>query len=253
MLFPKAEVFSTPKPEKLLHLLLSIATQQGDLVLDSFAGSGTTGAVANKMGRRWIMVELGDHCETHIVPRLKKVIDGEDQGGISKAVNWQGGGGYRYYRLAASLLKKDNWDNWIINPEYNAEILSEAMCKLMGYSYAPSQDIFWQQGQSTENNYIYVTTGTLSHDQLKRISNEVSNKHSLLICCCGFQSEYAKSFDNLTLKKIPQAVLHQCEWDQNDYSFNINVLPDKDAEQQAATNQAESDAVESGEDDFQQD
>lgn len=77
-----------------------LATNPGDLVLDSFAGSGTTGAVAHKMGRRWIMVELGEHCHTHIIPRLKKVIDGEDKGGITESVGWQGGGGFRYYRLA---------------------------------------------------------------------------------------------------------------------------------------------------------
>ena len=223
-----AIVFDTPKPERLLERVLTLATNPEDLVLDSFAGSGTTGAVAHKMGRRWIMVELGDHCETHIVPRLKKVIDGEDQGGISKAVNWHGGGGFRYYRLAASLLRKDAWDNWVINPEYNAEMLSEAMCKHMGYHYAPSQDIFWQHGHSTEYNYIYVTTGTLSHDQLALISSEVGADHSLLICCRGFQASEAKAFDNLTLKKIPQAVLHKCEWDQDDYSFQINVLPDEE-------------------------
>jgi adenine-specific DNA-methyltransferase len=245
--FPKGK-----KPEALIKRILELSTLPGDLVLDSFGGSGTTVAVAHKMRRQWITVELESQCETHIVPRLNRIVDGADKDGISKALNWQGGGGYRYYRLAASLLKKDTWGNWVINPQYNAEMLSEAMCKLMGYSYDPSQDIFWQQGQSTENNFIYVTTGTLSHDQLKRISNEVGSKHSLLICCCGFQSEHAKSFDNLTLKKIPQAVLHQCEWDQDDYSFNINVLPDEDAEQQAETNQSVSDAADSDEDDLQQ-
>ena len=81
--------------------LLTIATNPGDLVLDSFAGSGTTGAVAHKMGRRWIMVELGEHCHTHIIPRLKKVIDGEDKGGVTEAAGWKGGGGFRYYRLGA--------------------------------------------------------------------------------------------------------------------------------------------------------
>lgn len=219
--------FSTPKPERLIEKVLKLATQKGDLVLDSFAGSGTTGAVAHKMGRRWIMVELGEHCETHIVPRLKKVIDGEDQGGISKAVNWQGGGGFRYFRMAESLLKKDVWDNWVINPEYNAEMLSEAMCKHMGYQYAPSQDNFWQHGHSTEHNYIYVTTGTISNEQLKLISNEVGVDNSLLICCKGFIAK-TEEFSNLSIKKIPQAVLHKCEWDQDDYSFNINVLPDEE-------------------------
>lgn len=229
VLIESADVFGTPKPERLLAKIVEIATNAGDLVLDSFAGSGTTGAVAHKMGRRWIMVELGEHCKTHIVPRLKKVIDGEDQGGISKAVNWAGGGGFRFYRLAASLLKKDAWDNWVINPEYNAEMLSEAMCKHMGYTYAPSQDTFWQHGHATENNYIYVTTGTLSRDQLKRISNEVGDERTLLICSKGFMAEN-NEFPNLNLKKIPQAVLHKCEWDHDDYSFNINVLPDEGEE-----------------------
>jgi adenine-specific DNA-methyltransferase len=225
--FKFESLFTTPKPERLLERILTLATNAGDLVLDSFAGSGTTGAVAHKMGRRWIMVELGEHCKTHIVPRLKKVIDGDDQGGISKAVNWAGGGGFRFYHLAASLLKKDAWGNWVINPEYNAEMLAEAMCKHMAYTYAPSQDVFWQHGYSSENNYIYVTTGTLSREQLTLISSEVGDERTLLICSKGFIAEN-NEFPNLNLKKIPQAVLHKCEWDQDDYSFNINVLPDDD-------------------------
>ena len=133
-LFSKGELFDTPKPERLLYRILTIATSPGDLVLDSFAGSGTTGAVAHKMGRRWIMVELGEHCHTHIIPRLKKVIDGEDPGGVTEAVGWKGGGGFRYYRLAPSLLEKDKWGNWVINKEYNAAMLAEAVCKLEGFT-----------------------------------------------------------------------------------------------------------------------
>lgn len=226
--FNNISVFDTPKPERLIQRIFNLATHENDLILDSFAGSGTTGAVAHKMGRRWIMVELGDHCETHIVPRLKKVIDGEDQGGISKAVNWQGGGGFRYFRLAPSLLKKDSWGNWIINKAYNAEMLSEAMCKHMGFQYAPSQAHFWMHGHSTETDFIYVTTGSLSHDQLKVISDEVGNNRTLLICCKAFMAE-TSAFANLTLKKIPQAILNKCEWDHDDYSFSLNVLPDDDA------------------------
>jgi adenine-specific DNA-methyltransferase len=110
-LFGKVSAFDTPKPERLMHRILAIATNPGDSVLDSFAGSGTTAAVAHKMGRRWIMVELGEHCHTHIIPRLKKVVDGEDPGGITEAVGWRGGGGSRYFRLAPSLLEKDKWSN----------------------------------------------------------------------------------------------------------------------------------------------
>ncbi len=167
-LFPGDASFDTPKPEALLQRVIHIATKPGDIILDSFAGSGTTGAVAHKMGRRWIMVELGEHCHTHVVPRLQKVINGEDQGGITKAVNWQGGGGFHYLRLAPSLLKKDDWGNWVINKEYNAEMLAEAMCKHMGFTYAPSQTQFWNHGYSTETDHIYVTTGSLAYDQLKR-------------------------------------------------------------------------------------
>ena len=202
-----------------------MATNPGDIVLDSFAGSGTTGAVAHKMGRRWIMVELGDHCETHIVPRLKKVIDGEDQGGITKAVNWQGGGGFRYLRLAPSLLKKDSWGNWVINKEYNPEMLSAALCKHMGFTYEPSQTQFWNHGYSTENDFIYVTTGSLAYEQLKLISEEVGSSRTLLICCKAFITDGAE-FPNLTIKKIPQAILNKCEWDHDDYSFTLNILPD---------------------------
>ena len=220
------EPFGTPKPERLLERIIAIASNPGDLVLDSFAGSGTTGAVAHKMGRRWIMVELGEHCQTHIVPRLKKIIDGEDQGGISKTVNWQGGGGFRYLRLAPSLLKKDSWGQWIINQDYNAEMLAEAMCKHMGFTYARSQTQFWNHGYSTETDHIYVTTGSLAYDQLKRISEEVGTERTLLICCKAFMAEGA-DLPNLTLKKIPKVILNKCEWDHDDYSFNLNVLPEE--------------------------
>lgn len=229
--FPSG-TFDTPKPEKLIQKILKISTSPGDIVIDSFAGSGTTGAVAHKMGRRWIMVELGEHCHTHIVPRLKKVIDGEDQGGISKAVNWQGGGGFRYLRLAPSLLKKDDWGNWVINKEYNAEMLAEAVCKHMGFTYAPSQTQFWNHGYSTETDHIYVTTGSLAYDQLKRICEEVGNERTLLICCKAFMMDGA-DFPNLTLKKIPKVILNKCEWDHDDYSFTLNVLPEEQDEEWA--------------------
>ena len=157
-------VFETPKPERLIKKIFDIATDTDDLILDSFAGSGTTGAVAHKMGRRWIMVELGEHCHTHIIPRLKKVIDGDDKGGITETSGWKGGG-FRYYRLAPSLLEQDKWGNWIINKTYNAAMLSEALCKIEGFTYAPSDTFYWQHGYSSEQDFIYVTTQNLSHDR----------------------------------------------------------------------------------------
>ena len=217
-------LFGTPKPERLLHRVIQLASAPGDIVLDSFAGSGTTGAVAHKMGRRWIMVELGEHCHTHIIPRMKKVIDGTDQGGITKAVNWQGGGGFRYYRLAPSLLEKDKWGNWVINKEYNAAMLAEAICKLEGFVYAPSDSIYWQQGHSTERDFIYVTTQNLSHDQLQALNDEVGQNRSLLVLCSAFRGK-SDRFPNLTIKKIPNAVLKRCEWGHDDYSLRVENLP----------------------------
>ncbi len=105
-LFGMDSVFSTPKPERLIQRILHIATNPGDLVLDSFLGSGTTAAVAAKMGRRFIGVEMGDHAVTHCVPRLQKVIDGE-QGGISESVGWTGGSGFRFYRLGPPAFDAD--------------------------------------------------------------------------------------------------------------------------------------------------
>jgi adenine-specific DNA-methyltransferase len=113
-LFPGIEPFSTPKPEKLIQRILAIASNPGDLVLDSFLGSGTTCAVAHKMGRRYIGIEMGEHAVTHCVPRLKKVVDGE-QGGISEAMKWQGGGGFRFYRLGEPVFDEEGKINRAIS------------------------------------------------------------------------------------------------------------------------------------------
>jgi len=234
-LFGKTDAFDTPKPERLLKRVLEIATNPGDLVLDSFAGSGTTGAVAHKMGRRWIMIELGEHCHTHIIPRLQKVIDGEDQGGISRAVNWQGGGGFRYYSLAPSLLQQDAYGQWVINKEYNAEMLAQALCKLEGFTYAPSDVHYWMHGYSTERDFIYVTTANLNHEQLQQLSDAVAlspdpspasgrgEPRSLLVLCTAFRGR--GEYPNLTVKKIPKQVLSRCEWGHDDYSLNVENLP----------------------------
>jgi adenine-specific DNA-methyltransferase len=228
-LFGRAEAFATPKPERLLRRIIEIASDPGDWVLDSFAGSGTTGAVAHKMGRRWIMVELGEHIHTHIIPRMRKVVDGDDPGGITKAVDWKGGGGFRYFRLAPSLLQKDRWGQMVINPEYNAAMLAEAMCKLEGFTYAPSDTVYWQHGRSTESDYIYVTTQHLGPDQLAQLSDEVGDNRTLLVLCAAFRGD-ADRFANLTVKKIPKQVLSRCEWGRDDYSLNVQNLPAAAAE-----------------------
>ncbi len=180
------------------------------------------------MGRRWIMVELGEHCHTHIIPRLKKVIDGQDPGGITEAVGWKGGGGFRYFRLAPSLLEKDKRGQWVINREYNAVMLAEAMCKHEGFTYAPSETVYWQQGHSTERDYIYTTTQTLTREQLVALNDEVGEGRSLLVCCKAFLGR-PDDLAGLTVKKIPKAVLARCEFGKDDYSLKVASLPSSPA------------------------
>ena len=216
--------FPTPKPEPLVARVLSIATDEGDWVLDSFAGSGTTGTAAHKMNRRFIMIELGDHVHTHILPRLHKVVDGTDQGGISQAAGWQGGGGFRYYKLAPSLLQQDSWGQWVINKAYNPAMMAEAVCKHEGFTYAPSDTEYWNHGHSSEQDFLYVTTQTLTHEQLAHLSEEVGDDRTLLVCCAAFRGS-ADAFPNLTIRKIPNTIASRCEWGRDDYNLQIASLP----------------------------
>jgi adenine-specific DNA-methyltransferase len=214
------------KPEELLRRVIQmISAKRGDIVLDSFGGSGTTAAVAHKSGRKWITTENGDHCETHILPRLRRVIDGTDQSGVTEITRWKGGGGFRYYRLAPSLLEKDKFGNWVISRQYNAAMLAEAMCKFEGFTYAPSDTDYWIHGHSTERDFIYVTTQTLTREQLQKLSDEVGDNRSLLVCCSAFRVKDTSQFQNLTIKKIPKIVLDRCEWGRDDYSLEIRNLP----------------------------
>lgn len=218
-------VFDTPKPERLIERVLTLGSNPGDLVLDSFLGSGTTAAVAHKMGRRWIGVELGDHAYTHCAVRMGKVIDGE-QGGISKAQNWHGGGGFKFYELAPSLLNKDKYGNLVINKAYNADMLAAAMAKQEGFTYQPSTDQYWKQGYSSEHDYIFTTTQFLTAEALQHLHEQMAEDESLLICCTRFQPECNNRYSNITLKKIPKMLLGRCEFGRDDYSLNIVPLPE---------------------------
>ena len=221
LIFGSENGFSTPKPERLLQRILTLATNPGDLVLDSFAGSGTTGAVAHKMRRRWIMIELLDTAYSHIHPRLVKVVDGSDQGGISKSVEWSGGGGFRFYELAPSLIKKDKYDQWVISDQYNPEMLAQAICKHMGFVYAPTDD-YWNHGYSSERDFIFVTTQTMHYEDLQYLADSIGDNRSLLVCCGAFLAR-PNQFANLTLKKIPKVILESCDWSHDDYSLKTRT------------------------------
>jgi len=229
-LFGAFNVFDTPKPERLIQRVLKIASNPGDLVLDSFLGSGTTAAVAHKMGRRYIGVELGDHCYTHCLPRLKAVVDGE-QGGISKAHNWQGGGGFKFYELAPTLIVADKHGQPVISDRYNAQMLVAAVAKLNGYGYAPDSEVFWKQGKSQDQSYIFVTTEYLTASQLDEIARELPEYERLLICAPAFDVGLSKRYDNIQVRKIPQSVLDKCEYGVEDYNLNTVNPPELDEEE----------------------
>lgn len=219
--------FAYPKPEKLIYILLSAVTSPGDLVLDSFLGSGTTAAVAHKMGRRYIGIELGDHAYTHCVPRLKKVIDGTDQGGITASTGWAGGGGYRFYELAPTLLNEDENGVMVISSEYNAEMLAAAMALHEGFRYAPDAEAFWKQGHSTESDYIYTTTQHLTIETLEYIDSLLGEGETLLICCTSHTAGLGSRFPRITVKRIPRMLLGRCAFDPaKSYDLNIITLPE---------------------------
>lgn len=214
-------IFDTPKPERLIERVLTIATNPGDLVLDSFLGSGTTAAVAHKMGRRYIGVEMGDHAYTHCKVRLDQVVSGEDTGGITKSVDWQGGGGYRFYELAPTLINEDPFGEAVINPDYDAGMLASAVALHEGFTYQPSEGLFWKQSVGNENSYLFVTTRHLNSAYLDSIQDTMEDGEYLVIACRSFESGLDKAYPNITIKKIPQMLLSRCEFGKADYNLNI--------------------------------
>lgn len=219
------------KPEKLIAQILSMITEPGEIVLDSFLGSGTTAATALKMNRRWIGIELGNHAFSHVIPRLKKVVDGTDSGGITSEIHWQGGGGFKFYEVAPSLLNEDKYGNLVINKAYNADMLAAALAKQEGFTYRPSKEEYWKQGYSSEHDYIFTTTEFLTVESLQHLHEQMKENESLLICCTQFQSECTNRYPNITLKKIPKMLLGRCEFGRDDYSLNLVSVPDIDNEE----------------------
>ncbi len=272
-------VFDTPKQERLIERILTLATNEGDLVLDSFLGSGTTAAVAQKMNRRYIGVEMGDHAYTHCKLRLDKVISGEDKGGISvskeyyglkeddlkdldldidevktfnKILNkigketdlipkdilkelkrntrvqkakseykWKGGGAYKFYELAESLINKDAFGEYIINKDYNADMLAAAVALHEGFDYKPSSEIFWKQSRANESSYLFVTTRHLNETYLEAIHSTMQDDEYLVIACKSYDKDIENKYKNISIKKIPQMLLSKCEFDRDNYNLNI--------------------------------
>lgn len=230
-LFGNSKAFPYPKPESLISRILELATESGDLVLDSFLGSGTTAAVAQKMGRRWIGIEMGEHAYTHCKVRLDKVIAGEDAGGITKSVDWQGGGGYRFYELAPTLINTDPFGEPVINTDYDADMLAAGVALHEGFTYQPDADLFWKQAIGNENSYLFVTTRHLTSAYLDSIKDTMEDGEYLIIACRSFDSGLDKAYPNITVKKIPQMLLDRCEFGKDDYNLNIVHPPVYDDEE----------------------
>lgn len=272
-------VFGTPKPERLIERILTLGSNEGDLVLDSFLGSGTTAAVAQKMNRRYIGIEMGNHAYTHCKVRLDKVIDGTDQGGISVSkeyfdlkednlkslglniddvkafnkvltklgketklipeatlkeikketsiqkvtseLNWHGGGAYKFYELAPTLINKDEFGEYVINKAYNAAMLASAVALHEGFTYKPDTSIFWKQSQGNENSYLFVTTRYIDAAFLESIASTMQDDEYLIIACKSYEAKADASYPHITIKKIPQMLLSHCEFDKDNYNLNI--------------------------------
>lgn len=225
--------FATPKPEKLIERIITLGSNEGELVLDSFLGSGTTAAVAHKMGRRYIGIEMGEHAYTHCKKRLDMVISGADKGGITKVCKWNGGGAYKFYELAPSLIVKDEADEYIINPEYNADMLASSVAMHEGFTYHPDSTLFWKQSQGSEKSFLFVTTKPITKAYLDTIRSSMQDDEFLIIACRSFEKAAQSAYSNITIKKIPQMLLSHCEFGKENYNLNIinpPVYDDEDGE-----------------------
>lgn len=220
---------NSKKPEKLIKRCIELSTKEGDYVLDSFLGCGTTCAVAQKLNRKWIGIELGNHCYTHSKVRIDNVVNG-DKSGISAECNWNGGGGYKFYELAPSLLVKDKFNNWVISSEYDADMLAKAMAKHNGFNYIENQDTFYKQGKSTEHDFIFTTTNYINLQYLEMIHELLQENESLLICCKSYQEECENKYSNISIQKIPQSILKKYEFGDVDYTLNITEIIEEEKE-----------------------
>lgn len=223
--------FDTPKPERLIERILSIATNPGDLVLDSFLGSGTTIAVAHKMKRRWIGIEMEDTAYTYCKPRLDMIIDGVEKGGITSKVKWEYGGGYKFYELAPTLINVDSFGEPIINKEYNADMLAAAIALHEGFKYNPDEKVYWKQCRANENSYLFVTTNIVTTQLIKEIESQMSEDEFLLIACKSFEKNVSTYSNKIKVKKIPQMLLGKCEFGRDNYNLNIINPPVYDEEE----------------------
>lgn len=217
----KVEFPDGKKPEALIKRIIEMTTDYGDIVLDSFLGSGTTAAVAHKMKRQWIGIEMGKQAYTHCKTRIDNVINGIDNGGVTQDCGWENGGGYRFYELASSLVNIDSLGEPVINKEYNADMLASAVALHEGFKYLPDSKCFWKQSKSNENSYLFVTTNIVTDALVKEITSQMADDEFLVIACKSFEKSAVNISDKIKIKKIPQMLLGKCEFGKDNYNLNI--------------------------------
>jgi len=191
---------NSKKPEKLLRRIIELGSEEGDWVLDSFAGSGTTGAVAHKMGRKWIMIEMAKHADTHCEPRLKAVIEGDDQD------KYAYGGGFRYYHIGPSLFKTD--ESGLVSVTYDNGDLVEAVCKIEGFKFIGREFLGKTPLHGVVNNkrYCHVTEEFVTQELIDELIPELSVDESLVIYCMKKMSKLELP-SNIQIKKIPRDII----------------------------------------------
>lgn len=201
------------KPEALVSRIFNMASEEGDFVLDSFLGSGTSAAVAHKLNRKWIGIEQGEQAYSHCKIRLDRVIDGDDLGGISKEVKWNGGGGYKFFELAEPLLvKHPKLPIYQVNPAYSWDMVCEAICKIEGFRYSPSGEF---QGYSSENRFIHITEEFVNGKYVMGIVKALGERQSVLIYCQKHQADMILPA-NVEVKKIPKDLLEKCSFESEE-------------------------------------
>ncbi|MGH3429483.1 MAG: site-specific DNA-methyltransferase [Pseudonocardiaceae bacterium] len=206
-LFPGVVPFSTPKPERLLARIIHVATNLGDIVLDCFAGSGTTAAVAHKMGRRWIAGEASaEIVHTYTLPRLERVVKGSDPGGITKAVTWSGGGGFRVLEVAQSMFEVDEGVVFLAEGMTNGR-LAEATAAQLGFEYQADPPFAGRKGRSR----LAIVDGVVNESVVQLLVRALPDNEQVVICGTGIDSEARTVLRSLrpgsTLRKIPASLL----------------------------------------------
>ena len=217
--------FDTPKPERLIQRIIAIASKPGDIILDSFLGSGTTIAVAHKMKRRWIGIEMEDTAYIYCKPRVDKIIDGIEFGGVTRDAGWKCGGGYKFYELAPTLINEDAFGQCVINSEYNSDMLAAAIAIHEGYHYNPSNECYWRQSTNENNSFLFVTTKHVTKELIDSILLDLKDDEHLLISCKSYDTNAISGIKNISIKKIPQSLLKNCEFGKDNYNLNIICPP----------------------------